>query len=109
MDIGDAFDDLNRAMNDAFERQRIEREKLRTDPCMDIPEVGDHVLVNGLVTGRGMNPLEAKVLRVSGSSYELEYVKRREFGTGDILIEWVDSHVVMSVIRMSGIPDRLGG
>lgn len=59
-------------------RQRENVERLRTEPCMDIPVEGQHILVNAGAVNRGHAwvPIEAKVLRVAHTAYFVEFLDR---------------------------------
>ena len=97
----DIFDSLHREMDRMAASQRNEIAKLKSDPCMDIPSVGDHVLVNATAVGRGRpeQPLEAEVLRIAGTSYEVKYLTYKAYRQEEPVVEWVNSYVVIAVIQ----------
>ena len=92
------YDGLDRVMDEAFARQNTRVDELKTDPCMDVAAVGDHVLVDALSQGMGREPLEAEVLRVAGSCYECRFLTRKKYGTDEPQVTWVYSWAVLAVM-----------
>lgn len=97
-------DSFFRGLDDSIRAARNSREarvrQLKTEPCMDLPEVGDHVLIDAEVVGKGWSakPLEAKVLRVADTAYEVEYLTYKAYGSDQPHVEWVQAYVVQSVL-----------
>ena len=74
-------------------------EKLRAEPCMEVPIPGDFVIVAAGALGRGHMHVrkQAKVLRVAGQSYEVDFGSCPRRKKPDI--EWIDPVIVLDVIR----------
>ena len=67
---------------------------------MDIPDTGQHVLIDAVAVGKGRSeqPLEARVLRVADTAYEVEYLTYTAYGEDKPCVEWVKPYVVLSVL-----------
>ena len=99
--FGEMWRDLSRSMERSFDRQHKRIDQLKTEPCMDIAEVGNHVLIDPSAVGKGLpeNPLEAEVLRVAGTAYEVRYLTYTKYDSDELVVEWVQSWVVIAVIK----------
>jgi hypothetical protein len=97
--VNDAwFNGFSRSLEQNAIERRQSAERLKTDPCMDVPEVGQHVIADALVLGMGRFPLEAKVLQVAGCNYKVEFVDRTDYQSGDPKVMWIESWVVTAVL-----------
>lgn len=73
-------------------------EKLRIDPCMNIPKVGDLVIVAAGPLGMGFAwvRLEAEVLIVANNSYKVRFHNR--YGTNKYSYQWIDPVLVLDIV-----------
>ena len=76
--------------------------KLRLDPCMDVPKMGDTVIVAAGPLGMGHSwiRLEAEVLHVANNSYKIRFHNKSKFlyppnGYYDV---WIDPVLVLDII-----------
>lgn len=102
--MNEFWDDFSKSMNrveDHLELLRQEYLKLLSEPCLDVPEIGDHVLVHAGLLNRGHAwiRLECEVLAIGDSSYRLKFLNYKQFGTDEPLIEWINSVLVTEVIK----------
>lgn len=74
-------------------------DKLRVDPCMDIPKVGDIVVVAAgpLNMGHAWIRLEAEVLYIANNSYKVRFASR--YGKNKHADVWIDPVLVLDVIK----------
>ena len=84
--------------DDIRAKRELREEELKRDFNLVIPKIGQHVLVDAQVLGMGLTPLEAKVLRVQGSIYELEFIDYRKFGSDEPERLWVMNWCVLEVL-----------
>lgn len=99
----DWFDSMDRAMERCARNMDDSIAKLKSDPCLDIPVVGDHVLIHPTAVGKGRDTfrLEAEVLRTASNAYEVRYLTYLDYHTKEPKVEWVDSFVVTDVLPKS--------
>lgn len=96
-DLNDMFSDIR----DYHQRLYNVMSKLRSDPCMNIPKVGDTVIVAAGPLGMGHEwiRLEAQVLHVANNSYKIRIFNRPQFiypeGYQDM---WIDPVLVLDII-----------
>lgn len=77
------------------------KEKLLADPCMDVPETGDSILISAafLMRGHIHELLECRVVEVSNTAYKIAVKKcydKEEY------YHWIPSELVREVIRKGG-------
>ena len=73
--------------------------KLRLDPCMEIPSVGDCVVISAGPLGMGHNwiRLEAEVLHVANNSYKVRI--RDRYGKDRHYEGWIDPVLVLDIVK----------
>jgi hypothetical protein len=94
------FDDEFFKRMDERHRQQDEMFlRLCAEPCMDVAEVGDIVLIAGGLLGKGFLwvRLEATVLAVADTAYKVEFDKPFYDGTKDV--QWVHRTLVTDIVR----------
>ena len=76
---------------------------MRSDPCFDVPAVGDKVLINAFVAGMGRNGefLEAEVLKVASTSYKCRFLDYYNFDTKnrDDKVKWIHQDYITDVLK----------
>jgi hypothetical protein len=96
------FDHLDEMFDRADKhREKLEdvMSKLRTDPCMEIPSVGDCVVIAAGPLGMGHNwiRLEAEVLHVANNSYKI--IMRDRYGKDKHYEGWIDPVLVLDIVK----------
>ncbi len=102
------MDDFLWNMRDSFRhaeegarKTEHEFERLALDPCSDIPEVGDRVIVAVGLIGHGFAWVreEATVLEIGSSSYKVQLSKQKDFDSNKPVECWIHSVLVTDVLK----------
>ena len=93
-------DDRLEEFNNYHQKLDNEFQKLLIDPCMNIPEVGDLVIVAAGLLGMGHPWVreEAKILAIADTSYQIEFTKYKSYDN-KIIIQWIHTALVTDIIK----------
>jgi hypothetical protein len=98
-----SIDDFFERIRKSYEEVEDTMSKLRMDPCMDIPKVGDFVIVAASPLGMGFSwvRLEAEVLFVANNSYKVRFHDRH--GKDKHSDQWIDPVLVLDIVSKEEI------
>lgn len=107
----DFFFDWSEINREAREHQKHMEEvvnRLRADPCMQIPEVGDTVIVAAgpLGMGHAWTRVEAEVQQVATNSYQVLF--RDQYGPCKEASEWIDPVLVVDKEVAAVMQQKIG-
>jgi hypothetical protein len=98
----DSFEDIFRRADKHKDSLKRQIAKLRADPCMALPEVGDHVLIPAGPLGLGHEWIihEGEVVEVASTAYE-RLVMRDDPNRSKDYITWVHQDLITDVLPKS--------
>ncbi len=90
------FDDIFSGLDDHYKNLADVYEKTRLDSTIDTPNVGDTVLVNSFLIGRGHPWLktECEVMEVANTGYKIRFPDNLKINP-----VWISPDIVSEVIR----------